>query len=156
LRSLERAEWAEADAQFRHALDITDPVLKREIEQFHDLRREGSPARAALRLQELLSRHAGYPDLHYLLGLAELEMGFFDDALSSFARALELNPDFHAARLQLARALNGLGERVQALEQVALVLQREPDHALALELQEAWASRARMVPGRRASERKAS
>src|SRR5207247_4350489 len=66
--------------------------------------------------------------------LVELEEGAFDDALASFCRALELQPDYHAARLQLARTLESLGDPVQAEEQAALVLEADPRHPQALEL----------------------
>ena len=79
-----------------------------------------------------------WSDLHYLLGASELEDGAFDDALASFCRALELQPDYHAARVQLARTLESLGDQAQAEEQAALVLEADPHHPQALELCERW------------------
>ncbi len=99
--------------------------------------REALPAAADL-LRECLRARGRYPDLHALLGTIELRQGHWDDAVSSLARALELHPDYHDARLELALAFEGLGMRSQALEQVALVLEFEPDHARALELQDRW------------------
>ena len=81
--------------------------------------------------------------MHYLVGAAELEAGQHDDALASLARALELHPDYHQARVALARVLEALGQLDQAGEQVALVLGQEPDHPQALALQERWARRRR-------------
>ncbi len=92
-------------------------------------------------LREAVEAHPGYPDLHYLLGCSELEAGLCDDALASLARALELHPDYHTARVQLARTLEALGDLVQAGEQVALVLQEDPAHPQALELQSRWTRR---------------
>jgi len=77
-------------------------------------------------LREVLPRHDAYPDLHYLTGIAELQLGALDDALSSFARALELHPDFHAARVQFAGTLEAMGLTAVAQEEIAFVLQREP------------------------------
>jgi Tfp pilus assembly protein PilF len=57
----------------------------------------------------------------------------------SFSRALELNPDFHGARLELARALEASGQVVQAREEVALVLEQRPEDPVALEMQARWA-----------------
>jgi tetratricopeptide (TPR) repeat protein len=75
-------------------------------------------------------------------------LGHFDDAVASFGRALELNPDYHGARLDLARSLESLGLRVQALDHVALVLEADPQHAQALELHARWNVRGRTDAGR--------
>lgn len=143
LASLERADWEAADAQFRRAVQGSHPRLDRQLERYRELMAEGSPDRAADVLREALERHETYPDLHALLGACELGLGAFDDALCSFARALELNPAFHGARVQMALALDALGDRAGASEQLSLVLQAEPDHAQAAELAERWQPRGR-------------
>src|SRR5437870_4611849 len=74
LKSLERAEWEEADSFLKRALNLPDPGLQRELESFHQLLEGGEPGRAARLLRDLLAKHEAYPDLHYLLGLAELEL----------------------------------------------------------------------------------
>ena len=116
------------------------------VQQFQQLLSEGDPAAAARLVRQALRHHEGYADLHCLLGAAELEEGRPDEALWSFARALELHPDYHAARVQFARALEVLGDLVQAGEQIALVLQADPQHPQALRLQERWS---RLRSGRR-------
>ena len=143
LESLERAEWEEAGALFAGALALDEPADGTILERARVLLEAGEAVQAAGLLQAALPGREGWPDLHYLLGSAELQSGHFDDALSTLARALELNPDFHAARLQFARALDGVGELTQAVEQVALVLQRDPAHPQALELHERWTSTGR-------------
>ena len=143
LESLERADWEEAGVLFSGALALGEPADGGVLERARVLLEAGDAAQAAGLLQAALPGREGWPDLHYLLGSAELQRGHFDDALSTLARALELNPDFHAARLQFARALDGVGELAQAGEQVALVLQRDPAHPQALELHERWTSRGR-------------
>jgi tetratricopeptide (TPR) repeat protein len=140
LERLERAEWEEAGALFTGALALDEPVDGTILERARALLDAGEAVQAAGLLQAALPGREGWPDLHYLLGSAELQSGHFDDALSTLARALELNPDFHAARLQFARALDGVGELAQAVEQVALVLQHDPAHPQALELHERWTS----------------
>jgi tetratricopeptide (TPR) repeat protein len=134
LASLEQAEWDEAGAHSR-ALSLGDANLA-----LQDSTRVASAAIAPAPADcwsgagdpRQLRRH-----LHCLLGTVELE-GAFDDALASFCRALELQPDYHAARLQLARTLASLGDPVQAEEQAALVLEADPRHPQALELCERW------------------
>ena len=146
LQSLERAEWDEADSLLKRALSLSDPEFKRQLERFREYLDRGEAARAAQCLREILPHHQGYPDLHYLLGLAELGLGHFDDALVSLARALELNPDYHEARVQLAHALECLGESAEAGSQIALVLRHDPGNVRALELQKRWSERPGYAP----------
>jgi len=136
LASLEQADWDEAGAHFRQALSLGDANLA--VQEFHTRRERGDRPGARRVLVEALAIHDGFADLHCLLGTVELEEGAFDDALASFCRALELQPDYHAARLQLARTLESLGDPVQAEEQAALVLEVDPRHPQALELCERW------------------
>jgi tetratricopeptide (TPR) repeat protein len=143
LESLERADWEEAGTLFTRALALDEPSDGNPLDQARVLLEAGEAARAAGLLQAALPGREGWPDLHYLLGSAELQRGHFDDALVTLGRALELNPEFHAARVQFARALEGVGALAQAAEQVALVLQRDPVHPQALELHERWTSRNR-------------
>jgi protein O-GlcNAc transferase len=143
LENLERADWEEAGMLLTGALALDEPADGSVLDRARALLEAGDAAQAAGLLQAALPGREGWPDLHYLLGSAELQRGHFDDALSTLARAVELNPDFHAARLQFARALDGMGELAQAAAQVALVLQRDPAHPQALELHEHWASHGR-------------
>jgi tetratricopeptide (TPR) repeat protein len=151
LKSLARADWEEAGALLKSALKITDPVVDRALAEHHELVARGEHAQALHALRDAVTAHPGYPDLHYLLGSSELEAGMTDDAIASLAHALTLHPDFHAARVQLARAFEALGDLVQAGEQAALVLREDPAHPQALELQERW-SRRRDPRGRAARE----
>jgi tetratricopeptide (TPR) repeat protein len=143
LESLERADWEEAGALLAGALALDEPADGSALDRARALLEAGDAAQAAGLLQAALPGREGWPDLHYLLGSAELQRGQYDDALSTLARALELNPDFHAARLQFARALAGVGDLAQAGEQVALVLQQDPAHPQALQLHERWTSSGR-------------
>ena len=138
LRSLERADWDEAEVLLKQALEVAAPGMDEVVHQFHHLMTHGDRTGAARVAREALRHHEGYADLHYLLGTAELEEGHLDDAVASFARALELQPDYHAARVQLARALEALGDVTQAGEQVELVLMRDPQHPQALQLSDRW------------------
>ena len=147
LESLERAEWEEAGVLFSGALALDEPAEGSVLERARAWLEAGDAVQAAGLLQAALPGRESWPDLHYLLGSAELQCGHYDDALSTLARALELNPDFHAARLQFARALDGVGELAQAGDQVALVLQRDPAHPGALELHERWTSHGRRSAG---------
>ena len=151
LKSLERADWDSGDALIRRALKISDPELERQLERVEALFQQEQPAGAAQLLREIIERHEAYPDLHYMLARAEAELGHHDDALASLARALELNPDFHAARIQFARVLDSVGMRNPAAEQLGLVLQQEPGHRQALDLERDWSGRGHRTPARLAA-----
>jgi tetratricopeptide (TPR) repeat protein len=139
LRSLEHADWDAAEALLRDAFTVADPAVDLAVETYRALAARGEHAEALETLRQATLAHPGYPDLHFLIGCCELEAAFHHDALSSLARALELHPDYHAARIQFARALEALGDIGQAREQVGLVLREDSQHAQALELDGRWA-----------------
>jgi tetratricopeptide (TPR) repeat protein len=149
LRCLEQADWDTADALIKRALQIANVELNHRLEEVRASLERGDAARAREVLSELIGRHPAYPDLHHLMGIAELALGHHDDALVALASALELNPDFHDARILLARALEGLGQTAQAGDQIALVLQHDPQNPTALELKRAWDDRASCPKPRR-------
>jgi len=141
MRSLERADWDEADSLLKRALNLSDPALKSKLAEVHENLEAGEADRAAQSLRKILERTPAYPDLHDLLGMAELRLGHYDDALNSFARALELQPDFHAARVHLAQALEGLGQVNEAKAQLGMALEADPGNVQARKLADRWAER---------------
>jgi tetratricopeptide (TPR) repeat protein len=138
IQSLEHADWQEAETLLRQALHLDEPGLSERLDEVHARMNRGDRAGAARLIRDSLREHPGYVDLHCLLGIAELEEGHFDDAIATLAHALELHPDYHLARVHLARALEVSGDLVQAEEQVALVLESDPQNPQALELAERW------------------
>ena len=159
LARLEEADWSEAGAFLGRALRLSDPALEERLDRFRALLDGGDAGAAAALIRDTLEQHPGYPDLYFLLGSAELRQGHPDDALASLARALELHPDFHAARVQFARALHATGDTVPALRALGQVLEAEPGHAEAEELRQRWSARvpaARGPGGRESAARKGS
>jgi len=148
LGRLDRGEWDEAQAHFGRALESHEDGLRQRLQRSDALMHGEDFARAMTELHQAIAEHPAYPDLHARLGRAELRQGHWDDAAVSFGRAIELNPGFHDARVGLASALEALGMRAQAMEQLALVLEREPEHALAHDLKGRWsATQARSAAG---------
>jgi len=140
LGRLDRGEWDEAQTHFGRALESHADGLRQRLQRSDALMHDEDFARAMTELHQAIAEHPAYPDLHARLGRAELRQGHWDDAASSFGRAIELNPSFHDARVGLASALEALGMRAQAMEQLALVLEREPEHAMARDLKGRWAA----------------
>lgn len=156
LRSLQRADWDEAGSLIRRGLRLSEPLLDDVFESYHACMDDGDPVGAVRVVLNVLPRFEGYPDLHFLIGSAELRAGHGDDAIAAFARALELNPDFHVARIEMARALESIGQISQARDQLTQVLEVCPGEPQALELNARWGSRKRAAGSRTSSARKRS
>jgi tetratricopeptide (TPR) repeat protein len=87
-------------------------------EQFH----RGDYSLAAGHLEQVIARGEQYPDVHHMLGCIYHQLGEFESAERAFTRALELNPGYVEAALNLAIVCNDLGqyERAQAVYATAL------------------------------------
>lgn len=147
LERLGRADIDDAAPLLHEALDAGDRWLDGQMRRYQELLLLGDMPRALELLRDAVLERSSYPDLHLLLGAHELQLGAHDDALESLARALELNPDFHAARIEFARALEAAGQTPQALRQLELVLARDGSHSAARQLHDLLTSRR---PGARA------
>jgi tetratricopeptide (TPR) repeat protein len=133
LERLRHAEWDEAAALLAKALELSGPADA--LESARQCLERGEPERALQLVRAALPACRNWPDAQLLMAAAELQLGHLEDAVDSCVRALELNPEFHAARLQLARALQALGQTAQAADQAGFVLQCDPQHPEALALQ---------------------
>lgn len=143
LERLGQADFDDAAPLLHEALDAGDRWLDAQMRRYQELLLLGDMSRALEQLRVAALERPNYPDIHLLLGAHELQLGQQDDAIESLARALELNPEFHAARIELARALEAVGHASQALDQLDLVLGREPEHAFARQLHDQLTSRRR-------------
>jgi tetratricopeptide (TPR) repeat protein len=143
LELLRAAAVDDAAPLVRHALADGDPALERLLAEARTNLQTGDHRAGLLALRRAVEKWPGYADLHALLGAHELRAGHLDDGLASLVHALELNPDFHAARLEMARGLEARGERDQALAQLAAILGCEPGHQAAAAFYEHLTSRHR-------------
>jgi tetratricopeptide (TPR) repeat protein len=143
LDRLGRADFEDAAPLLRRALHSGDAWLEEQLHAYQELIYGGDHPRALTTLRAAAIERPAYPDLHLLLGAHELQVGAADDAIESLTHALELNPDYHAARVQLARALETQGDTPQALTQLEQVLGVDPGHAEARTLHERLSSRHR-------------
>jgi tetratricopeptide (TPR) repeat protein len=143
LEKLGQADFEYAAPLLHEALDADDRWLNSQMQRYQELLLLGDMNRAFEQIRVAVLERPNYPDLHLLLGAHERQHGSQDDAIESFAHALELNPDFHAARVELARALEAVGRTPQAIDQLEMVLSVEPAHALARQLHDQMTSRRR-------------
>lgn len=75
----------------------------------------GFAADAVKYAEEALSHDPFYYQAYNLLGLAHLKLGNYDEAITSFKKCLDINPEFSEAHFNLAVAYenNGLMERAK-------------------------------------------
>lgn len=66
-----------------------------------------------------------------LLGDLDIELQRYDEAIANLAAALELSPEDLATRNRLAAAYRSKGDEANALNEVAEILARDPNSALA-------------------------
>ncbi|MBU0514060.1 MAG: tetratricopeptide repeat protein [Proteobacteria bacterium] len=78
-------------------------------------------------LDDLVRTHPGYPDLRYLLGLAEAGRGDLTAAVGSLNEALDIRPGYLAARLDLARVSLLADDYHTAREAAAALVDTVPD-----------------------------
>ena len=94
--------------------------------------KKGEPADAYTLLEPLEFNHAGEPRFDYLIGIAALDSGMPDKATLAFERALAVNPDFTAARMDMARAYFQLGDMLRAKTEFTAVLKQRPSESARL------------------------
>lgn len=145
LEQLGHADFEDAGPLLRRALQASDAWLEERLHAFQHLSEQGEPGAALKALREAVAERPNYPDLHLLLGVHELRLGSVDDAIESLAHALELNPDYHAARVAFAQALEVSGDTPQAIAQLQMVLGVVPEHGEARALHQQFAGRRRGV-----------
>jgi len=79
------------------------------LERARKLLLERNPKQAYSELVPLQGSLAGVPEYDYLLGVAALDSGRYDDAIIAFERVLALNPAHAGAQMDLGRAYFALG-----------------------------------------------
>jgi tetratricopeptide (TPR) repeat protein len=86
----------------------------------------GDYSLAAGHLEQVVARGAAFADVHHMLGVIYHHLGEFDSAQRAFAKALEINPNYVEAALNLAIVCNDLGhyERAQQVYGDALARAR--------------------------------
>jgi len=116
MQHLGEADFEDAAPLLRRALDLGDEWLDEQLRAYQGCVQRGEHDQALHMLRAAIAERPAYPDLH---------------------------PDYHAARVEFARALETLGDSPQAIHQLDLVLGQERDHAGARDLRERLLARRR-------------
>jgi tetratricopeptide (TPR) repeat protein len=80
-------------------------------------------------LEQVVARGGTFADVHHMLGVCYHQLGEFDSAQRAFERALEINPAYVEASLNLAILCNDLGQYDKAQRVYANALERARDGA---------------------------
>jgi len=97
--------------------------------------KSGKPGDAYKLLEPFEFEHSGETRFDYLFGIAALDSGRPGRATLAFERVLAVDPDFAAARLDMARAYYQLGDLPRARTEFALTLNQNPSAAARLAIQ---------------------
>jgi tetratricopeptide (TPR) repeat protein len=113
----------------RAAADLLDDGIK----QYHQ-GNEASYRKAAATLDRALQADPNYAQAAFYQGLAYSALFEYDQAKRSYERAIEIDPGYLEAHANLAGMLLDTGDADSSIRHLNLVLQRQPNHAVALTL----------------------
>lgn len=122
----------------RKAVSILEEVAETDVDHIGSLlneamrmMRKGDYSDAISFLIEAISACPNYADLRYHLGTCYLNLDMADLAGGQFTKALEINPDFFAARMGLATAYEMTGKMRRSVIEIGVDLRidtgRHPD-----------------------------
>lgn len=133
---LRAGAWEEAEARVRDSFREAAAALHGSFLRFGRLLEEGDPMRALEAARQLVERYPSYADAQHALGLAYLALGWCDDAVAAFGRALERNPDYDESRVYLAWTLFTQGESREGDAELVRLLEASPGYEPALRLRD--------------------
>jgi Tfp pilus assembly protein PilF len=99
------------------------------IQRCLELIRHGQPDRARKLLEPAVAGRPDWAEAHASLGLTYFNEKRWGAAKDLYRRALELDPDFHAARVPYAWSLYYLGQLDASRESFEAYLEVDPDYA---------------------------
>ncbi len=82
---------------------------------------------SALKYEEVLLLKPDMPDVYNKLGIIYSFTNQYDKALSAFERAVEINPEYIEARVNLSLTLNSLGKYDEAAKHLSEAIKLERD-----------------------------
>lgn len=91
-----------------------------------------TPVLAIRALESLTRMHPSAPEYHYLLGVAQLQIGEMDGAVEAFEQSLELEPGRPLALIALCTTLNTQKRFAEAREVARRAVRLDPESAEAL------------------------
>lgn len=103
-----RRQFAEADTQYRRAIQLDPAGVVGYMDYAVFLAQMGRPADALAQMQACVRVAPQNAEAWYRLGLVQAELGYYEESLASFKRALELEPAHERAKNNLLHLENYL------------------------------------------------
>ncbi len=113
LASLAEDEAASV-AAFERATEVSPRDPRPHVSLMYYWSAAGELERAFVSLRAAIERAPGWADLHHQMGLLARARDDAENALASFLRAIEINPKYRLARLDVAASLSALGRWEEA------------------------------------------
>jgi tetratricopeptide (TPR) repeat protein len=110
-------------------------LLDKGVDLYQHATQEKNYRAAAEYLEKALAADPKYSQAAYYLGLTYSALFDYQKAAESYKKAIAIDPDYLEARANYAGMLFDTGDVDEAIRQVNAVLQRQPDHAVALTMQ---------------------
>jgi putative thioredoxin len=126
---VESGDLREAEQHFRAAPAASMPTADIHLGLALCFASTGRREEAVRALMEARRIEPGNPVVEANLGSLALEAGDTGKAVELLRSALQIDPDLHQARFNLARALARQGQRADALNEAEMLLQRLPAQA---------------------------
>jgi tetratricopeptide (TPR) repeat protein len=134
LTQFNRGELSAAIASFQSLSTHGDPEIQKKARLFEceaqlqlgDQARQRDRAAALRHYGAASSLQPGFADIHNKLGELYLEMAEDESAQRAFERAVEINPRYFTARLNLSHTLARMGEFSECARQIATLRQDCP------------------------------
>jgi tetratricopeptide (TPR) repeat protein len=118
----------DAFAQAAALIQAQRPLRNRRLQEISADLRKGAVENAEKALRVFLARTPDYPDAIMLMAQAVWRRGQLTEALKLLARALELAPDFAAARLSYAKLLLRINRYCAALAETETLLSHDGEN----------------------------
>ncbi len=123
--------WADTEALFRHAVEVTQNNYVAYNDLGEALARKGRFDGAIEAYQEVVRLKPDYALAHFGLGYSFASKGQIDDAIREYKEAARLKPDYLDAHNNLGNLLGQKGQTDEAMKEFQTVIQLRPDFSFA-------------------------
>jgi serine/threonine-protein kinase len=120
-----------AERSLRRALDLDDTITNAHLQMIYVDLHHGDKARARATIERLLREAPDDPSVLFVAGMLFRLDGLYQKARETFERLLEINPsDVVIVKMNQARIFNYEGRCEEAIGELRLALEVEPEHPL--------------------------
>jgi serine/threonine-protein kinase len=120
-----------AERSLRRALELDDTIVNAHLQLIYVELHHGDKSGARAKIERLLKEAPDDPSVLFVAGMLFRLDGLYQQAREMFDRLLELNPsDVVIVKMNYARIFNYEGRYEEAISELKLALEVEPEHPL--------------------------